>query len=127
MSRNNVTRADDLFIGRAQYNRAYGAKQGIPWSPLVYHDFGAPILFDIDSLIDGATGTELPNTETVTYTFPAGNVSPQDGVNQSGVLATPRKLHYGSNTLAGRIHSKCCQWFLNYYVATGTRELREDD
>lgn len=92
MSRNLLTRADDLFIGKAQYNRAYGARQGVPYSPLLLHRFGAPILFDIDSLIDGATGAELPNNATITYNFPAGNTSPQDGVNQSGALATPRNL-----------------------------------
>lgn len=67
-------------------------------------DLGSPITLDADGLIKAATGTELPDTETVTYTFPAGNTTPLDGANQSGVLDVPRNITaaatHGSSVVA---------------------------
>lgn len=65
------------------------------FAPSVFMDLGAPITADIDALIDAATGAEIPDAaETVSYSFPASNVSPQDGVNQSGVLDVPRNITF---------------------------------
>lgn len=57
-------------------------------------NLGSPIVADIDSLIDGATGTELPDSTptTVTYTQADIGTSPCDGANTTWVLATPRNL-----------------------------------
>jgi hypothetical protein len=48
---------------------------------------GSPIAPDTDNLVKAATGTELPNAETVTYTGATDNVSPLDGV-----LAAPGNI-----------------------------------
>ncbi len=57
-------------------------------------NLGSPILFDIDSLIDGATAAELPDgtPTTTTYTQADIGTSPCDGVNTTWVLETPRNL-----------------------------------
>jgi hypothetical protein len=58
----------------------------------VIADLGSPIALDIDSLIDGATSTELPNATTKTYTTANIGTSPCDGVNATWILATPRNV-----------------------------------
>lgn len=49
-------------------------------------NFGTPIASDDDCFIKAATGTELPNAETVSYDFPATAASPQDGVSNDGLI-----------------------------------------
>ncbi len=92
MARHNISNAEDLFSGEAQFGPANSALNGIPLTPLFLIDLGAPITLDTNGLIVAATSTELPDTETVTYTFPVVSASPQDGANVSGVLATPRNI-----------------------------------
>ncbi len=55
-------------------------------------NLGAPITADIDAILDGATGTELPNTETVTYTTANIGTSPCDGVSTTWILDVPRNV-----------------------------------
>lgn len=104
MSRQNLSRADELFAGRVSYNRAFNAKTGIPAFLPYLHKFGAIAVADADGLINDATSTELPNNETVTYTFPAANVSPTDEALRSGILDTPRNVvavvTHGSSVVA---------------------------
>jgi hypothetical protein len=74
----------------------YSELVGNPVSNLVplFINLGSPIVADIDSIIDGATSTELPDgtPTTITYTQDDIGTSPCDGVNTTWVLATPRNL-----------------------------------
>lgn len=92
MARHNISNAEDLFSGEAQFGPANSALNGIPLTPLFLIDLGAPLTLDANAFIVAATGTELPNAETVTYSFPVVSASPQDGANVSGILATPRNI-----------------------------------
>src|SRR3546814_1602886 len=47
---------------------------------LVVINLGAPLTADTDNMVKAATSTELPNTETVTYTPDTDATSPTDGV-----------------------------------------------
>jgi hypothetical protein len=104
MPRHNISNADQLFYGSAQHNGANNAKRGIPFTPLTQIDFGAPLTLDADGLLAAATSTELPNTETVTYLFPAVSASPQDGANLTGIMDVPRNITaavtHGSSVVA---------------------------
>jgi hypothetical protein len=105
MSRQLLSRATELFYGAAAYARAFSGKYGVKITPeLYYHSFGTPITADADGFINDATGTELPNTETVTYTFPAANVSPTDEALRDGILDVPRNIvavvTHGSSVVA---------------------------
>lgn len=51
MSRHMISRASQLFFGGAQYNRAHGAKAGVPISPLYVQNFGAPAAADADGAV----------------------------------------------------------------------------
>ncbi len=103
MGRHHITRAEELFSGSGQYGAAEEGKVGLPMTPLYYHSFGSPAVADADALVDAATGTELPNTETVTYTFP-GAASPIDGALATGILDVPRNVvatvTHGSSVVA---------------------------
>lgn len=91
--RHTISHAKNLFHGAAQHPGANGAERGVPFNPLVLVDLGAPITLDANGLIAAATGTELPNTETVTYVFATqGGTSPLDGANTTGVLDKPRNV-----------------------------------
>lgn len=92
MSRHHLSNASELFIGRAQHNAAHGSKTGVPLAILTLIALGAPAAADGDGLINDATSTELPNAGTVSYTFPAANVSPTDEVLRTGVLDVPRNV-----------------------------------
>lgn len=65
---------------------------GVALAPICYLDLGSPIAASANALVVAATGTELPNAATKTYTFPASNTSPLDGTNQTGVLDVPRAV-----------------------------------
>ena len=65
---------------------------GISPNQLIKLNMGTPIVGDVDALIKAATSTELPNAETVTYTFPHASASPQDGVNLTGIMDVPRNI-----------------------------------
>lgn len=103
MSRHTLSHAEELYWGNAQYAPYQSALRGIRQYPLVLMELGSPVVGDIDALIDAATGAELPDTETVTYTFP-GSASPVDGVRADGVLDVPRNITvdttHGSSVVA---------------------------
>lgn len=67
-------------------------RMGISKNQLIKLDMGTPIVGDPNALIVAATSTELPDTETVTYTFPAVSASPQDGANITGIMDVPRNV-----------------------------------
>lgn len=104
MSRQNMTLADSLFFGKAAYGRANDSKRGVPLTFLTLLTLGAPVVGDADALLVAATSTELPNNATTTYTFPASNVSPTDGVRRDGILDVARNITaavtHGSSVVA---------------------------
>lgn len=82
MSTHTITTADTNFVGRG-YHPAfanYWERKGVPTTLPVYKaELGAPAVADADFLIKAATSTELPDTETVTYTPATDGTSPLDG------------------------------------------------
>lgn len=60
--------------------------QGVSAMSLIVMDLGAPDVLDADFIIKAATSTELPDTETVTYTPDTDATSPTDGVAPVVVL-----------------------------------------
>jgi len=89
MSTHRISVAQDIRSGGA--NPPNRAVSGVPMANLVYETLTAPAVADVDALIKAATSTELPNNETVTYTFP-GSASPVDGVDSDGVLDVARNI-----------------------------------
>lgn len=109
-----LTRGD---LGYKPYmaTKALESRRGVIMSDLYAVQFGAVDTLDADGLIKAATSTELPDTETVTYTFATdGGTSPLDGANTTGVLDVPRNItaaaSHGSSVVAMTI------------VVTGTDE-----
>lgn len=92
MSRHMISQAVRLFFGKAQYNPAHNSKIGVEMTPVYLHDFGAPAAAVADGLIKAATSTELPDDETITYTFPAASASPTDGSLNDGEFDVPRNV-----------------------------------
>lgn len=103
MSKNTISNANELFFGPwykpgSSIDTAGQTRdgKGIQLRPMIKFDLGDPIAADADALIDAATGAEVPNASTVTYTFDGttttGGSSPQDGANQSGVLDIARNV-----------------------------------
>ena len=80
MSTSTLTSADSIFVGRgrrAQMTNFWG-RQGVPVHLPTKAVLGTPEVADADYLIKAATGTELPNAETVTYLATATDASPHD-------------------------------------------------
>ena len=96
VTRHTISHADILLAGNARhpgYNTNFGGGRGVEMSQLYFHSFGAPLAIDQNAMIVAATGAELPNIATITYTFPiAAAATPQDGVNITGIIATPRNI-----------------------------------
>lgn len=81
MSKDTISKADSLFIGRGYDPSLYAqrGRRGVPWHPTHLYGIGAPAAAVADYLVKAATSTELPNTETVTYTPSTDGDSPLDG------------------------------------------------
>ena len=78
--RHTISRASQLYRGEVDYSPySPDGRPGLEMPALYFIDFGAPATLDADGLMAAATGTELPNTETVTYTTADNGVSPMDG------------------------------------------------
>lgn len=95
MSKQSISNAAHMFSGKGRYAPLFkhNERVGSCINPIIKVDLGVPIAEDADAFIVGATSTELPDTETVTYAFPEdGGTSPVDGANQSGVLDVPRNM-----------------------------------
>ena len=82
MSYHNLTHADEVFVGKGYHPLFYNYwnRKGVPVSMPVYKaSLGTPAVADADFVIKAATSTELPDTETVTYTPATDGTSPLDG------------------------------------------------
>ena len=80
-TRHHISRADEIYAGAARFERYASSRDGrdglIAHFPIL-HEFGAPLALDADGLITGATGAELPNSTTTTYTTDDDGSSPFD-------------------------------------------------
>ena len=78
-----LTHANDIYQGGGYFApmHATNERNGAPIMALTKHSFGAPVAADADHLVDAATSTELPDTETVTYTTADDGVSPFDNAD----------------------------------------------
>lgn len=83
-SSHHLSHAERLFRGDVDYP-PYGAlvanrsgRRGVEMPAVQFVDLGAPIATDDDNIVDAATGAELPNAETVTYTAATDGTSPLD-------------------------------------------------
>jgi hypothetical protein len=93
MAQHKISNADVLTWGAAYLPGHNSSKPGALMSPVFYHSIGAPITLDDNGLVLLATGSELPNATTITYTYATqGGVSPLDGANQTGVLDVARNV-----------------------------------
>jgi hypothetical protein len=77
-----------IGCGKATYGGGVLYDGGLP----VVADMGSPIALDADSFIVAATGTELPNATSITYTTANIGTSPCDGVNNTWILGVPRNM-----------------------------------
>jgi len=97
MSKHHLTHASEIYYGDS-YDAALFAlngRPGVPIHPLTKVTLGSPVAAATDALIKAATSTELPNTETVTYTTATDNTSPLDGT-----IAAPSTVFLnGANVL----------------------------
>lgn len=105
ISNAEVLSRGDCYYPPYQSQNALESRRGVIVSDLYAVQFGAPDTLDADALIKAATSTELPNTETVTYTFATdGGTSPLDGAITDGVLDVPRNVTasvtHGSSVVA---------------------------
>ena len=80
MSKHNLSRADTLYWGDAYFAQLFATNErvGAPITPLTKLSLGSPATLDTDGLVTAATSTELPDTETVTYTTADDGTTPFD-------------------------------------------------
>ena len=80
MSKQTLSTADQLVVGRAYDARLFAAQgfKGVEVHLPTKISLGAPALAVVDLLIDAATTTELPNANTKTYTAATQGTGPQD-------------------------------------------------
>lgn len=88
MSHGRITSYDDIFVGRAKSPLLYdnSSKRGVEVHLPSFVTFGTPAVADADYLIKAATGTELPDTETVTYLATATDASPHDAAAATATI-----------------------------------------
>lgn len=86
------TVSDDVRTGAA--NSIDRTQTGVPLANVVIDDLGILAVGANNTLINAATGAELPNANTITYTFTgiAQAVSPIDGTLSTGLADGPRNL-----------------------------------
>lgn len=71
--------SDDLYLGRGYRAGANaGDRRGVKVTPMQYVNYGALAAALAEGIIKDATGTQLPNAETVTYTAATDGTDPQD-------------------------------------------------
>lgn len=97
MARHQITAAENIYAGAVNYppyhankgTTSRGTQVDLPY----WHNFGAALAADIDHIMDAATSTELPNTETVTYTALADDgSSPFDNADTPEITTIIPKL-----------------------------------
>ena len=89
MSKNHFSHANDLYHGGGFFApmQAENERLGAPVMLPTKYSIGAALAADADYIIDAATSTELPDTETVTYTTADDGVSPLDNADTPTVTS----------------------------------------
>lgn len=87
MSKHSLTGADQIYVGSGYDASLFGANgsKGVPVAMLTRVALGSPIAADSNALIAAATGTELPNNSTKTYTTANAGASPCDDAGMPAV------------------------------------------
>lgn len=80
-TKHNISRAGQLYYGDGYKAGAFGTNKraGVPINPLSKLSLGAPATIVTDAFVKAATGAEMPNASTKTYTTATDNTSPLDG------------------------------------------------
>lgn len=113
MSTKQLSRADNNFLGSGYDPLTFNFwdRQGVPVHPASGFSLGAPVVADADFLIKAATSTELPDTETVTYTASDTDASPHDAaattttINGVTVWDVRDGATYGRNLVSVTTHA----------------------
>lgn len=112
-TKHNLTHADQVFVGGGYDAGVYGVngRNGVPMQPITRISLGTPLLAVAAGIINGATGAEAPNANTVTHTADGQGASPLDPAAALGsttidgarviVLDEPRNVTMAINTSVG--------------------------
>lgn len=120
MAKHHLTGAQDTYYGEGFHAGLEGrnGRRGVEAALPSFVDLGTPAVADPNHIIDAATSTELPDTETVTYTTANDGVSPidngdtpapadvdtEDGVVNVWTIDAPRNMEmlvtHGSSIVA---------------------------
>jgi len=116
MSKQTLSRADQVYIGAGYDGGVYGVngRAGVPVNIMTKIDLGAPKLAVAAGIVKGATGaTEAPNANTITITADTYPASPLDQTALLGTttvngqtvmpLDVPRNVTAAINTAVGNI------------------------
>jgi hypothetical protein len=87
MPAHHLSHAESLFFGASYFEPAFAelGRKGAPISFPYKHSFGAVAAADTNMLVAAATGAELPNASTITYTTANAGTSP---IDDAGLPAT---------------------------------------
>jgi hypothetical protein len=113
MSKATLSGADDIYVGRGYnaYIRNFWERKGVPVTLPSKFSLGEPGVADADYVVKAATSTELPDTETVTYTAATDGTSPLDSaattttVGGQTVFDVRDGSTYGRNLVSVVTHS----------------------
>lgn len=82
-TRAHLTGADEIYVGTGFLSGANPEeRRGIRITPSRYVNFGAVAAALAEGIIKDATSTQLPDTETVTYTAATDGTDPQDATTR---------------------------------------------
>lgn len=90
MTNHHITAADNTLIGRAFFTmhaKLYDGRRGYLANIPSYRALGAVLAVAANALVSAATGAELPNAATITYTAANDGVSPIDGAGKPALAA----------------------------------------
>lgn len=86
-TKHHLSNAEELFVGAGYVPQIHAANErnGVQMMPLTKAILGAAEAADADHIVDAATSTELPDTETVTYTTADDGSSPFDNADTPAI------------------------------------------
>lgn len=86
----HLTAAATLLVGGASFEphkKLYDGRRGQLMNAVYLKSWGAPAAIVANALVSAATGAELPNNATITYTTATDAASPLDGTSKPTVAA----------------------------------------
>lgn len=90
MTKHHLSAADNLLAGRANFQphaTLYDGARGYLLSCPSYRALGAALAIAAAALVNGATGAQLPNAATITYTAATDGVAPLNNGSKPVVAA----------------------------------------